>query len=63
MGQRPVARPRVVLERQSLALVRQVVESAVVHRLADLPLDQRLAHLLARRFGGVGALGISLRKP
>ena len=60
MGQGPFAGERVVVDRQTLALVRQIGESAVVHRLADLPLDERLAHLLARRLAGVGTLGISL---
>ena len=60
MGQGPFAGERVVVDRQPLALVREIGESTVVNRLADLPLDERLAHLLARRFGGVGALRISL---
>ncbi len=58
MGQRAVPGRCVVLERESLPRIRQVVESAVIHGLADLPFDQRLSHPLARRFGGVGALGI-----
>ena len=60
MGHRPFAPQGVVVDRQPLALVGQIVESTVVDRLTDLPLDHRLAHLLARWFGGIGALGISL---
>ncbi len=60
MGHRPFATQGVVVDRQPLALVRQIVESAVVDRLTDLSLDHRLAHLLARRFRGIGTLGVTL---
>ncbi len=40
----PVARRRIVLERQAGTLVRQAVERAVLDRFADLPLDERLTH-------------------
>ena len=59
MGQRPVAPCRIVLERQARALVRKAIESAVLHRLADLPLDQRLADALARWLGWVRPLRIA----
>ena len=42
MGHRPLAGSRVVLERERLALVGQVVEGAALHRLADLALDEAL---------------------
>ena len=53
VGERPLAGRAVVLERQPLALVRQVVERSLVHRLPDLAIDQRLA----RRRGLRPALG------
>ena len=62
MGQRPVAGRRIVLERQPGTLVRQVVERTLLHRLADLPLDERFAHGFARRPVGVGQLRIALRR-
>ena len=46
MGHRPVAGQGIVLQRQPLTLVRQPIEPAVLHRLPDLPFDQRLAELL-----------------
>ena len=42
VGHRPVAGGRVVLHRQALALVRQLVERPLLHRLAQLPLDEAL---------------------
>lgn len=60
MRHRSIARQRVVLERQPTPLMRQRVEPAVLHRLADLSLDERLAQLLARRLGRIGTLWISL---
>ena len=58
VGHRPVAGRGVVLDRQRRALVRQVVEPAVVHRLADLSLDEALP----RRSGLPGAIRIALRR-
>jgi len=48
MGHRPLSGRRVVVERQARTLVRQVVERSVLHRLTDLPLDERLADGFAR---------------
>ena len=48
VGQGPVTRGGVLDERQLLALVRQVVELALVHRLADLAVDELLARRLIR---------------
>ncbi len=62
MGHRPVARSRVVLERQPGALMRKAIEASVFHRLADLPFDQRLPHALARGLGRVRALRISFTR-
>ena len=42
MGHRPLARRGIILDRQALALVRQVLESAGIHGLADLALDEAL---------------------
>lgn len=59
MGKRAIAGGCVILERQSNALVREVIEPTVIHRLPDLALDQRLPNALAGWFGGVGALRIA----
>ncbi len=59
MGHRPVTRRRIVLELQPRALVRKAIEPAVLHRLADLPLDQRLPHALTRWLGWVWSLRIA----
>ena len=42
IGHRPFPCRRIILEGQALALVRQVVERALLHRLADLALDEAL---------------------
>ena len=42
VGHRPVARRAIVLDRQPLADVRQVVERSGIHGVADLALDQAL---------------------
>ena len=47
MGERPLPGGRIVFERESLALVRQVVERPLLAGLADLALDERFAHELA----------------
>ena len=60
MGHRPVTGSGIILERQPRAVVRKAIEPAVLHRLADLSLDQRLAHALARWLGWIGSLRISL---
>jgi len=60
MGERPFSGERVVVEREALSLVRQVVETPVFHRLTDLALDERLAHLLAGRFGWIWPFRIAL---
>ncbi len=60
VGKPPLSGERVVVGRKALPLMRQVVEPAVLHRFADLPLDERLAHLLTRRFGGIGTFRITL---
>ena len=59
MGHRPLSRSRIVLERQPRALVRKAIESAVLHRLTDLSLDQRLPHALTRWLGWVWPLRIA----
>jgi hypothetical protein len=41
-------------------LVRKIREPPVVHRLADLSLDERLAHRLACWFGWIGAFRVAL---
>ena len=43
VGQRPFTGGRVVAQRQPFALIRQAVERAFLHGLADLTLDERLA--------------------
>ena len=57
MGHRPLPGRRVVLERQLLALVRQVSKAPPLHRLADLALDEALpARAVLRPAFGVAAL-------
>ena len=60
IGHRPVSRKGVIRQREPFPLIRETVEQAVIHRLTDLPLDQRLTDPLARWLGGIGALGTTL---
>jgi hypothetical protein len=61
VGQRPITRRRIFLERQAAALVRKAVEAPLLDRGPDLPLDQRLADAIARRLGRIGPFRIAMR--